>query len=150
MPPKDKKKKKAKKAPAYLTGTEHLAPWGLQAGQLVRSSLGVEGTVLGVKLGGTGSELWVRWTGGLEAPADTTGGVCAAPGAEQLRRDIDARKCEAMALAAKWEAYNAEQARKVAEAAKAAAKKKKKAPATQEALARAGQAEAAAAAAEAG
>lgn len=68
----------------------------------MRSSLGVEGTVLGVKLGAAGSELWVRWKGGLEAPVDTAGGVSAAPGAEQLRRDIDARKCEAAALAAQW------------------------------------------------
>lgn len=75
-----------------------------QVGQLVSSPLGVEGIVLGVKLSatGTGSELWVRWKGGVEAPADTAGGVVAAPGTEQLRRDINARKCEAAMLATKW------------------------------------------------
>lgn len=73
-----------------------------QVGQLVRSSLGVQGTVLGARLGAAGSELWVRWTGGVEAPADTAGGVCAAPRAEQLRRDVDVCKGMATALAAKW------------------------------------------------
>lgn len=69
---------------------------------MVHSSLGCSGTVLGVKVSAAGSELWVRWANGIDAPADAAGGARLASAAEQLRREIEARARAQVALDAKW------------------------------------------------
>ena len=45
----------------------------MQVDQLVRSTLGMQGAVLGVKANGDGqSQLWVKWATGLEAPVESS------------------------------------------------------------------------------
>eukprot|EP00899_Mesostigma_viride_P003257 jgi/Mesvir1/12932/Mv05950-RA.1 len=76
MPPKDGSPKKArkKKAPTFYTTDEDLAPFGVKMNDIVRTPLGLTGTVIGVKYAdindkGAG-KLWLEYPDGLQAPLE--------------------------------------------------------------------------------
>jgi hypothetical protein len=91
------------KAPPLFTTDDHLKQFGLSANEIVKTPLGVKGTVLGVKYGTTeqaatmnGGKLWVVYETGLEAPVEWEPahgyGRCSA--ADHIRRDMTAYEAE--------------------------------------------------------
>ncbi|KAI5070475.1 hypothetical protein GOP47_0014818 [Adiantum capillus-veneris] len=76
MPP----KKKSKKAPAFYTDQVSLAPFKVQGKDLVKTSLGLTASVVGIKHNSKESEgetgpgtLWVDYRGGYRAPIEKYG-----------------------------------------------------------------------------
>lgn len=106
MAPKKGGKGKKKKAPAFYTAPEDTEPFGFRVHDIVRTPVGLTGTVIGVKYDDperkeTG-RLWVEYPGGKQAPLEPrlgagfigTLGYRRAPEAEHIRRDVNAFNTE--------------------------------------------------------
>jgi hypothetical protein len=96
------------KAPPLYTTDDHLKQFGLSANEIVKTPLGVKGTVLGVKYATTeqaaamnGGKLWVAYDTGLEAPVEwePAHGYGRCSTAEHIRRDMAAYVAELERLA---------------------------------------------------
>lgn len=97
-----KKGGKKKKGPAFYTAPEDTEPFGFRVNDIVRTPVGLTGTVIGVKYDDPENKqtgrLWVEYTGGRQAPLEPrlgagfigTLGYRRAPEAEHIRRDVDA------------------------------------------------------------
>ncbi|GAQ89812.1 hypothetical protein KFL_005650040 [Klebsormidium nitens] len=82
MPPKRKgegskkggKKGKKQSKPTFYTGEEHCLPFGFRAGDLIRTPLGLIGTILGVKFARPDDKetgvMWVEYEGGKQVPLE--------------------------------------------------------------------------------
>jgi ATP-dependent RNA helicase DDX54/DBP10 len=84
------------KAPAIFTAEEDTAPFGLRVNEIVRTPLGVTGTVLGIKYSDAESKadgkVWVRYGTGQECPLELHAqamGYERCSDADHIRRDID-------------------------------------------------------------
>ncbi|GAX74757.1 hypothetical protein CEUSTIGMA_g2204.t1 [Chlamydomonas eustigma] len=94
--------KKAKKGPTYCTSDDDLEPFGFRMHDIVRTPLGVAGTIIGVKYENPEQKetgrAWVRYENGNEAPLEPRlgAGLMSALGyrrcsdAVHIRRDVDA------------------------------------------------------------
>ncbi|KAG1679320.1 hypothetical protein FOA52_009352 [Chlamydomonas sp. UWO 241] len=98
-------KKKAgggkKKAPAFYCGAEDLEPFGFAMNDIIKTPLGVTGTVIGVKYESAEQKetgrVWVRYQNGHEAPLEPRlgAGLMSALGyrrcseADHIRRDVE-------------------------------------------------------------
>mmetsp|Transcript_30571 Transcript_30571/g.72768 ORF Transcript_30571/g.72768 Transcript_30571/m.72768 type:complete len:312 (+) Transcript_30571:367-1302(+) len=105
MSPKKKgasgKKGKKKKGPAFYTAPEDTEPFGFKVNDIVRTPVGLTGTVIGVKYDDPNNKetgrLWVEYFGGKRSPLEPrlgagfigTLGYRRAPEAEHIRRDVD-------------------------------------------------------------
>jgi hypothetical protein len=97
------------KAPPICTGEDHLQVFGLSANEIVKTPLGVRGTVLGVKYTSaeqavtmTGGKLWVLYETGLEAPVEwePAHGYARCSPADHIHRDVLAYEAELERIAA--------------------------------------------------
>uniref|UniRef100_A0A383VB38 Uncharacterized protein n=1 Tax=Tetradesmus obliquus TaxID=3088 RepID=A0A383VB38_TETOB len=106
MAPKKKGGSK-KKEPAYETSSDVLGQFGLKLHEIVRTPLGLQVTVIGVKYENpttkAGGQVWVRYSTGHEAPLEG-GSNAAALGfrrcteADHIRRDVLAQEVELQKL----------------------------------------------------
>mmetsp|Transcript_4094 Transcript_4094/g.10256 ORF Transcript_4094/g.10256 Transcript_4094/m.10256 type:complete len:147 (-) Transcript_4094:161-601(-) len=101
---------KAKKKPAIYTEEEHLAPFGFKMLDIVRTPLGITGTVIGVKYENPDQKetarVWVKYENGHEAPLEPKLGAgfmsqlgyrrCSE--ADHIRRDVDAHVAQEKAV----------------------------------------------------
>eukprot|EP00192_Tetraselmis_astigmatica_P025651 CAMPEP_0117683654 /NCGR_PEP_ID=MMETSP0804-20121206/20554_1 /TAXON_ID=1074897 /ORGANISM="Tetraselmis astigmatica, Strain CCMP880" /LENGTH=117 /DNA_ID=CAMNT_0005494339 /DNA_START=296 /DNA_END=646 /DNA_ORIENTATION=+ len=97
-----KKGGKKKKGPAFYTAPEDTQPFGFLVHDIVRTPVGLTGTVIGVKYDDPENKetgrLWVEYPGGKQSPLEPrlgagfigTLGYRRAPEAEHIRRDVDA------------------------------------------------------------
>mmetsp|Transcript_9054 Transcript_9054/g.15756 ORF Transcript_9054/g.15756 Transcript_9054/m.15756 type:complete len:152 (-) Transcript_9054:554-1009(-) len=102
--------KATKKKPAIFTSDEDLKPFGFKMSDIVRTPLGITGTVLGVKYENPEAKetgrVWVRYENGNEAPLEPKLGAgymqqlgyrrCSE--ADHIRRDVDAHVTVAKAV----------------------------------------------------
>lgn len=101
MAPKRKGSGKKKKGPPLCTTEEDTAPFGFKVGDIVRTPLGITGTVIGVKYEDPNQKesgrLWVKYENGHEAPLEPKlgAGYMVALGyrrcseADHIKRDVD-------------------------------------------------------------
>lgn len=79
------------KAPAIFTDDQDTAPFGVRVNEIVRTPLGVTGTVLGVKYSDADAKLdgriWLRYKTGQECPLELHAERCS--DSDHIRRDID-------------------------------------------------------------
>ncbi|KAJ9533756.1 hypothetical protein QJQ45_026783, partial [Haematococcus lacustris] len=90
-----------KKKPAIITNEADLVPFGFKMLDIVRTPLGITGTVIGVKYENVeqklGGRVWVRYENGSEAPLEPKlgAGVMSSLGyrrcseAVHIQRDVD-------------------------------------------------------------
>ncbi|DBA89252.1 hypothetical protein WJX77_003056 [Trebouxia sp. C0004] len=128
MPGKRKASGKAKKV-AYLTADEDLAPFGFKLKDVIRTPLGITGTVIGVKLVEASqpetARLWVAYSSGLEAPLEpqlSAGhlsdlGYKRVSEADHVHRDIKVLEENEVAWEVRKKELTEEAAKKAAEAA---------------------------------
>eukprot|EP00879_Flechtneria_rotunda_P013463 GHRR01014057.1.p1 GENE.GHRR01014057.1~~GHRR01014057.1.p1 ORF type:complete len:149 (+),score=48.25 GHRR01014057.1:270-716(+) len=95
------------KGPAYDISDEALSPFGVKANEIVRTPLGLQVTVIGVKyesqLMKEGGQVWVRYSNGHEAPLEGRSNAAAlgyrrCTEADHIRRDVLTQETELQKL----------------------------------------------------
>eukprot|EP00892_Ulva_mutabilis_P009629 jgi/Ulvmu1/7038/UM033_0097.1 len=91
------KKGKKKKGPAIYTDPTHLDRFSLAVNEIIKTPLGVTGTVCGVKYATaeqaatfSAGKVWVKYENGLEAPVDyePAHGYTKGTAADHIHRDV--------------------------------------------------------------
>lgn len=91
------------KLQAFYTEAEHLEKFGLKVDEIVKTPLGLHGTVIGVKYASllqaesvSGGKLWIKYFNGLESPIEyeETHGYSKGTVSEHIARDVGSYNAE--------------------------------------------------------
>jgi hypothetical protein len=96
------------KLQAFYTQAEHLDQFGLEVNEIVKTPLGLHGTVIGVKYSSSeqaeslaGGKIWIKYMNGLESPIEyePAHGYSKASISDHIARDVNAYNEELEKLA---------------------------------------------------